>query len=358
MTFTSRFRASLVAGAGAVALLSGSSVMAAETVLKFNHVASANTPVQVCAEVMEGYVERMSGGRIDMQVYPAAQLGNFRQSVESVQLGSLELTFTTGGGISNMFGPIQAFDIPYLLKNDRVVNKVMEDAELNQTLGDDLLSALNTVRLVGITGNHGWRSFFIDSGPTANIPGDWQGKKIRTIESPISMELARAVGLAPTPIPWQELYTSLATGIVYGTKNSLMDIIDMDFQQYLKHLFRDQHTYIMFFWYMHDPYLQSLAPELQTVFVDGMDRLKATCTGHFEVHTLPYYKQFAEAGGEIAVPTAEQRKFLLKGQQAVEKWFVDQFGTKYPDLIRAAVSRAEAEIAEEDMRVLGKKAVR
>lgn len=358
MTVTSRVRAGLVAGAGLVAMLGASAVMAQETVLKVNHVAGANTPAQTCLLVMEGYMERMSNNAFDVQVYPAAQLGNFRQSVESVQLGSLELTFTTGGGISNLFGPIQAFDIPYLLKNDRVVNKVMEDAELNKLLGDDVLEALQTVRMVGMSGNHGWRSFFIDKGPTANLPGDWEGKKIRTIESPISMELARAVGLSPTPIPWQELYTSLATGIVYGTKNSLMDIISMDFQQYLKYLFRDQHTYIMFFWWMHDPYLQGLRPELQTIFADGMERLKTVCAGHFEVYTLPFYKQFAEAGGEIYVPTPEQKQFLLKGQAAVEKWFVDQFGTEYPDAIRAAVTRAEEEIAAEDMRVLGHKAMR
>jgi TRAP-type C4-dicarboxylate transport system substrate-binding protein len=358
MTLKSKMRTGLVAGAGLAVMLGASMVTAADYTLKLNHVAGANTPVQVCSEVMEGYMERMSDNRFDVQVYPAAQLGNFRQSVESVQLGSLELTFTTGGGIANLFGPIQAFDIPYLLKNDRVVNRVMEDAELNKMLGDDILSALKTVRMVGMTGNHGWRSFFIDKGPTVNLPQDWQGKKIRTIESPISMELARAVGLSPTPIPWQELYTSLATGIVSGTKNSLMDIISMDFQQYLKYLFRDQHTYIMFFWWMNDPFLQGLPPELQTIFADGMDRLKAVCTGHFEVYTLPFYKQFAEAGGEIYVPTAEQKKFLLKGQVAVEKWFTDQFGTKYPTAIRAAVARAEEAIAADDMRVLGHKAMR
>ena len=197
MTLRSRMRTGLVAGAGLAVMLGASMATAADYTLKLNHVAGANTPVQVCSEVMEGYMERMSNNRFDVQVYPAAQLGNFRQSVESVQLGSLELTFTTGGGIANLFGPIQAFDIPYLLKNDRVVNRVMEDAELNKVLGDDILSALKTVRMVGMSGNHGWRSFFIDKGPTANLPQDWQGKKIRTIESPISMELARAVGLSP-----------------------------------------------------------------------------------------------------------------------------------------------------------------
>ena len=112
------------------------------------------------------------------------------------------------------------------------------------------------------------------------------------------------------------------------------------------------------FRWMNDPFLQKMPPELQTIFVDGLDRLKVTCSGHFEVYTLPFYKQFAEAGGEIYVPTADQRQFLLKGQVAVEKWYTDQFGTTYPDAIRAAVKRAESVIAADDMRVLGHKAMR
>ena len=328
--------------------------LAAEFEFKVAHVGAVTQPIQKCVEVMKSYVDTYSNNRIDMQIFPAGQLGNFRQNVEQVQIGSIEMSITTGGGISNVHGPIQAFDIPYLFKNDRIIGKVREDAELNQMLGDDILKATKTVRLFGISGSGGWRSFVLDKGPINKLPDDWQGKKIRTVESPISMELARAVGLAPTPIPWQELYTSLATGIVYGSKNTLTHIMAMNFEEFLKLIYMDNHTPMLLFWWINDPWLQSLPDELKSVIVGGMERLKTVCNGYYEVSQLPLYKKFADAGGKIQVPTEEQMAFLKKGQVAVEKWFVEKYGTKYPDAIRAAVKRAEIAIAAEDKRLLGK----
>ena len=71
MTVKSSVRAGLVAGSGLAAMLGASVATAAEFDLKVAHVAGANTPVQVCLEVMEGYVQRISGDRIDFQIYPA-----------------------------------------------------------------------------------------------------------------------------------------------------------------------------------------------------------------------------------------------------------------------------------------------
>jgi TRAP-type C4-dicarboxylate transport system substrate-binding protein len=299
---------------------------------------------------MKAYVERYSRGRVVVEHYPAGQLGNFRQSVEQVQLGTLEMTSTTGGGISNIFGPIQAFDIPYLFASDRVIDKFMMDPIVNAKLRKDVLEATQTVRLMGMSGDHGWRSFF------TNVPvkkaSDLKGVKIRTIESPITMELARAVGANPTPIPWQELYTSLATGIVNGTKNSLSDIVDMSFTDFLKHGVLDRHTYIIFFWWINDPWLKSLPADLQEVVHDGYYAMTTTCNGLIDSLALPKFAKWEKLGGKLHIPTAEEKATFLPGQKAVADWYVNKYGSDYYDLIKAGVKRAEDAIAQENAAVL------
>ena len=350
------FRQKLKVGVGSVMggiamiLATTGSTQAADFTLKIAHVAATTQPLYTCVEVMKSHVERYSRGRIAVEHYPAGQLGNFRQSVEQVQLGSLELTNTTGGGISNIFGPIQAFDIPYLFKNERVIDKIMEDNILAKRLRKDVLEATGTVRLLGMSGDHGWRSFFTDV--EVKQAADLKGVKIRTIESPITMELASALGANPTPIPWQELYTSLATGIVHGTKNSLSDIVDMSFTDFLKFGVLDRHTYIIFFWWINDPWLKSLPPELQTVVMDGYYAMKVTCNGLIDSVMLPKYEKWAEIGGKLYIPTAADRETFLPGQKAVADWFVAKYGPDYYELIKAAVARAEQEIADEDAAVL------
>ncbi len=341
---------SLLAAGFAWAMLAGAA-QAADFTMKVSHVASTAQPVYTCVEVMKSYIERLSRGRVEVQHYPAAQLGHFRQSVEQVQVGSLELTFTTGGGISNLFGPIQAFDIPYLFRSDRVVDKIMDDPIINGTLRKDLLEATKTVRLMGITGDHGWRSFITNRD--VKVASDLEGLKVRTIESPISMELARALGANPTPIPWQELYTSLGTGIVNGTKNSVSDVLDMSFTDYIKFAVLDKHTFTFFFWYTNDNWIKSLPADMQKVVLDGFRAMKVTCDGYIDAAMLPKWKKWEELGGKIHIPSAEEKKTFLPGQKAVADWFVSQYGDSYYKMIQAAVQRAEAAIDAEDKAVLG-----
>ncbi|SNT76230.1 TRAP transporter substrate-binding protein DctP [Paracoccus seriniphilus] len=322
-----------------------SSAQAAEFTMKIAHVSATTQPLSTCAEVMKSYVERYSNGRIEVQHYPAGQLGTFRENVEAVQLGTLEMTLTSGGGIANFFGPIQAFDIPYLFADDQVMDKVMADRELTERLRADVLEATGTVRLMGMTGGVGWRDFF------ANVPvktaADLEGVKMRTVESPVAMEFASALGMNPTPVPWPELYTSLATGVVNGTKNALSDVVDTSLNDYVKHAVADHHTHNLIFWWMSDPWLKSLPEDLQVVVADGFHELSKTCNGLPGALYLEKYEKFVESGGEVHIPTEEEKASFLPGQQPVIDWFVDKYGSEYYDLVRAAVDRAEAEIAAE-----------
>lgn len=344
-------RSQLLSFTGALALaVSSASVQAADFTMKIAHVGATTQPIYTCVEVMKSHVERFSAGRIAVEHYPAGQLGNFRQSVEQVQLGTLEMTSTTGGGISNLFGPIQAFDIPYLFRDDRVIDKIMIDPVVSSRLRKDVLAATQTVRLMGMSGDHGWRSFFTDV--PVKVASDLKGVKIRTIESPITMELARAVGANPTPIPWQELYTSLATGIVHGTKNSLSDIVDMSFTDFLKYGVLDRHTYIIFFWWINDPWLKSLPADLQNVVHDGYYAMTTTCNGLIDSLALPKFKAWEDKGGKLHIPSKAEKATFLPGQKAVSDWYVKKFGPDYFEMLKAAVKRAEAEIEAENAAVL------
>lgn len=339
--------------AGLVTGLVSASVVTAQSAdytMKIGHVSAVTQPISTCIEVMKTHIETYSSGRIAVEHYPAGQLGNYRENVEQVQLGSLELTYSTGGGISNIFPPIQAFDIPYLFNGDRVIDRVMDDPELNAKLRKDVLEATGTVRLLGMSGDHGWRSFFTTT--EVQSAADLADLKIRTIESPISMELVSSLGANPTPVSWPEVYTSLATGIVTGTKNSLSDIIDMNFTDFIKYGVLDNHTYITFFWWVNDPWLQSLPEDLRSVVLDGFEAGKTTCAGLIDATMLPKFEKWAEVGGKLHIPTPEEREGFIAGQKAVADWYVSNYGSEYFDLLKAAAARAEEAIAADNAAVL------
>ena len=66
------------------------------------------------------------------------------------------------------------------------------------------------------------------------------------------------LGGAPTPVSWPEVYTSLATGVVEGTKNGITDIVNMKFQEHLRYMTLDGHAYMAALWWMNDDFFNGL----------------------------------------------------------------------------------------------------
>ena len=297
------------------------------------------------ARVMAFQIEAESQGRIDVEIYPAGQLGNFREMAEQVQLGTLEMTFTTGGGVAGIFPAIQAFDLQYMLPNDRVAAIVKSDPELISLLREETLKATGSLRLMNVSNSGRWRSFFT-RGRKVETASDLEGLKIRTISSPIQGKFVEALGANPTPVPWPELYTSFSTGVVDGTKNAISSITSMRFDEFVKYGVIDNHSYIWEFWWANNDWWNDLPPDLQDVVLNGMVTLQQVADALPMHEDFVEYKAFQENGGELVFPTAEQRATFVAGAAPVREAYVSEYGNMFPDAIAAAIERAEASIAD------------
>ncbi len=297
------------------------------------------------ARVMAFQIEAESQGRIDVEVFPAGQLGNFRELAEQVQLGTLEMTFTTGGGIAGMFPAIQAFDLQYLLPNDRIASIVKSDPELIGLLREETLKATGTLRLMNVSNSGRWRSFFT-RGRKVETAADLEGLKIRTIASPIQGNFVEALGANPTPVPWPELYTAFSTGVVDGTKNAISSITSMRFDDFVKYGVIDNHSYIWEFWWANNDWWNSLPADLQDVVLDGMLTLQLLSDALPIHEDFVEYSAFQENGGELVFPTAEQRATFEAGAAPVREAYIAEFGDMFPNAIAAAIGRAEAAVAD------------
>ena len=334
---------------GAVAIIASGCLATASLAQEYRLRVGLVTPdaqaATKAARVMAFQIEAESQGRIDVEVFPAGQLGNFREMAEQVQLGTLEMTFTTGGGIAGIFPAIQAFDLQYMLPNDRVASIVKSDPELISLLREETLKATGTLRLLNVSNSGRWRSFFTRDHKVETA-GDLEGLKIRTIASPIQGKFVEALGANPTPVPWPELYTAFSTGVVDGTKNAISSITSMRFDEFVKHGVIDNHSYIWEFWWTNNDWWNSLPPDLQDVVLDGMVTLQLVADALPMHEDFVEYTSFQEKGGELVFPTAEQRATFEAGAAPVREAYIAEFGDMFPNAIAAAIERAEASIAE------------
>lgn len=340
------------AGLGLVFALgiSGSAV-AADATIKICHIASTADEDHKGALVFENFIESQTNGAIQVEIYPGGQLcGNFRQCVEAVQIGTCEITGTTVGGIANVFPEIQVTDLPYMFPNDRVAEKVMHSEFMNE-VREAVLAKTGTLRLMGLNNTGGWRDFFtIDVD--VKSPASLSGVKMRTIESPLQVEMVKLLGGNPTPIPWQELYTSLATGVVVGTKNGITDIVNMKFHEFLNRVTLDHHAYMFLFWWMNNDFLKALSPEHQRLVVSGFHHMTTTANNDPKFTALSAYEAFKERGGVVYVPTAAEKAQFVEAVGPLKKWYVDKFGDKWLKSLEASIAKAQAEIEEEDKLLL------
>ena len=135
---------------------------AAKWTLKYAHVGPATdvSDDHIPGLWLKTYLESRTGGDIKVEIYPAAQLGNFRELIEQVNQNTLELTHTTVGGMASFFPEFQVTDIPYMLPNDAIAEQVARGDWMWNVVGSEVLKRTGNVRMVAIGNTGRWRSFY------------------------------------------------------------------------------------------------------------------------------------------------------------------------------------------------------
>ena len=332
----------------AAILLASTAVTAeAETfTLKYGHVDTPSDKADdhVAGLFLKAFLESRSQGRIKVEIYPASQLGNFRELIEGVQLGTVELTNTTVGGANSFFPQIQVTDIPYMYRDDLVAEEMAKSPFFDE-VRDAFLAKTGNVRLAAVGNTGRWRSFYTTRKQVKSA-ADLAGVKIRTINSPLQIEMVKHLGGNPTPIAWGELYTSLATGVVEGTKNGLSDIVGKNMHEHLKYVVLDEHAYLFAFWWLSESWFQSLPPDLQTLVLDGIRQASELQTNVNKYLETILTDEFLDAGGAIYAPTPEEKNSFKTARSAMKDWFVQNIeeGQLWYDKLDAAVKEAEAKV--------------
>jgi TRAP-type C4-dicarboxylate transport system substrate-binding protein len=338
---------------GAAGLLAGTA-HAAEFTLKYGHVGPATeiSDDQIPGVFLKSFLESRSQGRIAVEIYPASQLGGFRELIEQVQLNALELTHTSVGGSSAFLPEIQVTDIPYMIRDDLVAEQVAKGPFFAK-LRDAFLAKTGNVRLVGMGNTGRWRSFFLKDR-FVKTPADLSGVKIRVVDSLLQIDFMKSLGANPTPIPWGEVYTSLATGVVSGLNIAVTDIVPNNMQEVVKYATLDEHMYLLAFWWMSDSWLKGLPADLQALVMDGINQAAMIQTEWNKQYESRAFEQFVKAGGQIYVPTPAEKETFLIGRERAQDWFVKTYGNEWLDAWKSALRQAEEEVDAERAELSGK----
>jgi tripartite ATP-independent transporter DctP family solute receptor len=211
---------------------------AAQTTLRINIAIAQNSHYGVAIDTFAREVEKRTSGRYKVQTFYSSALGAERESVEGVQLGTLDLTLTSTGPLPNFVPEVAILDIPFLFRDYAHARAVLDGP-----IGQELLAKFPAKGMVGLAwAENGFRHMTNSKRPVKQ-PDDLKGLKMRTMENPIHIEAYRQFGILPTPMAFTEVYTALQQGTVDGQENPLSVIEAAKLDQVQKYLSLTGHVY-------------------------------------------------------------------------------------------------------------------
>lgn len=334
-----------------VALATSASVQAADYKITVPIVTNPDSYNYQSLLVFKNIAESHSNGQITVDIYPSGQLcGNAKECLAGVQSGMFDYFQTTVPELAYYWKPMEGFDLPYMLPNDRVAECVYDDKDFMHEVRNNVLKKTNNLRLMMVSNSGGWRNI-ATTKKAIHSPDDVKGLKLRTVPAAIQQQLVKALGGSPTPIAWPEVYTALSTGMVDGTKNGIVDIVQMKFHESLKNIILDGHAYMGGAWVMNNDKFNAMPDNLKKVILDAVTAQNQYLRAYPKWKEFDAYEEFKKAGGTVYNPTdAEKEAFKAATASVTEDYMKnsDEESKQWLDKFEGVVKACKVKIADED----------
>ncbi|WP_077341868.1 TRAP transporter substrate-binding protein [Pseudocolwellia agarivorans] len=204
--------------------------------LRFSMSSNNKHPIFSGASKFKELVEQSTD--ITVNIFPSAQLGDDRASIEMLQLGTLDIAIPSTGPLANFSSAFNVFDLPFMFQSEAVADDV-----LRSNFAGTMLNILKDKQLIGLDfWENGFRHL-TNSTRAVNTIDDVSGLKIRTMESALHLDAWQALGATPTPMAFKELFTALQQGTVDGQENPYPNIALNNLYEVQEYLTDTGHVY-------------------------------------------------------------------------------------------------------------------
>ena len=192
----------------------------AQTKLKWAHVYETSEPYHKQALWAAEEVKKRTGGRYEIEVFPASTLGNETQINQALQLGTVDIIYTGMAFAGRQYPPMSIASAPFVFR-DYAHWQAFRSGPVFKDIANAYASKTGGQHIAGYT-YYGLRH--MTSNKPITRPDDMKGLKLRVPDAPLFVMFPKAVGANPTPIAFAEVYLALQNGTVDAQENPLPTI--------------------------------------------------------------------------------------------------------------------------------------
>ncbi|MDD3917293.1 MAG: TRAP transporter substrate-binding protein, partial [Synergistaceae bacterium] len=270
-------------------------------------------------------VEKNSDGKIEVVLFHSSQLGDDRNMMEALKMGTQEMTCPSTAPMTAFINAFKIYDLPFIFANEEVADYILDGP-----VGKKLLDMLPDQGLVGLAyWENGFRMLTNSSRPVQS-PEDLKGMKIRTMENPIHLAAFRTMGSNPTPMAFGELFSAMQQKVVDGQENPWGTIFLQNFFEVQKYATDTGHVYSPFVLLISKKFWDKLPDDLKAVVQDAADQSKVHNRALNRKMNAEYLEKLKEKM-EVVILTPEQKAAFQKACQPIYEQFGKDIGE---DLIK------------------------
>ncbi|WP_169764550.1 DctP family TRAP transporter solute-binding subunit [Campylobacter mucosalis] len=227
--------------------------------IKFAHVVAATTPKGKAADFFAKRVNELSGGKIKVEVYPAAQLVDDDRVFMSLKQNNVQMAAPSFSKFTPIVPQFQLFDLPFIFRDTAHLYAVQEGE-----VGKQLKEMIAKKGFVALDFWDAGFKHFSSSKKTIVKPEDAKGQKFRIMSSKVLEEQTKAVGGNPQVLPFSEVYPALQQKVVDATENPLSNFYNSKFYEAQTSLTLSSHGYLGYLVVMSDKFWKTLPDDLKT----------------------------------------------------------------------------------------------
>ena len=276
--------------------------------------------------VFKEEVEKLSGGKIQVDLFPGMQLGGASENVDMVKSGTLFMCYAGAAYFMGYVPELGVTSLPFLFKDRPTVEKIMTGS-----LGKDLLKEMDKAGFVGMAmWDLGSRNITNNKRPITQ-PSDLEGIKIRLQPAKVMMNTFKALGANPVAMDIKEVYSALKQGVIDGEENPYANIRDHRFYEVQKYLSVTGHFYDVMTVAANKKSFYEQPKEFQEILWKGIEKGTQYSWGQAGKEDAEAFQDLKSKGMVVNTLTPAQTKLFRDKTEGVYKENEATIGKKWID---------------------------
>ena len=271
-----------------------------------------DTVTQIYAEKFAEEVDRLSGGRIEIQIYPNSVLGGDRELLESCYDGDIPFVVQNTAPQVNFIPDTAVFDSPCVFDSLEEVRETIDELEFLDLIRRSYREA--GYELLGFA-DQGFR--VMSTNQKVESFEDFAGQKIRTMENQYHLEFWKALGANPTPMNFSEVYIGLQQNTIDAQENPYEVIVSNRLYEQQDYVVETNHLPHLISLIVSKEFYDSLSGGDQEILREAHETAQTYAQQASDERIQERIREIEENGTQILTLDAETKEAMIEASGPV-----------------------------------------